>query len=328
MRTSFLTAACILISSICVSGYNSSLNGDIDYLGEKKPGLQAELFAPGIVSTGLNEFNAMFSPDGNEFYFSIRNGWNQMIICFVKKEGNKWSSPEIAPFSGKGYMDADPFFSKDGSTLFFCSSRPAPGRDSSADWNIWSVKRNAGGWSEPEYLSFNTPMNEMYVSVSDNGKIYFHADYENTTGRLDINKTDIYCSRFDGKKYLPAEKIGGVSSQYAEWDPFISPDESYIIFTSVRPGGLGSGDLYICFKNSDGSWGEVKNMGSKINSSSQDYCPSLSPDGKYFFFSSYKSKQAGNFQRYKDLVGYLNGPQNGSGGDIYWIDSSVISSLK
>ena len=97
-----------------------------------------------------------------------------------------------------------------------------------------------------------------------------------------------------------------INTGYNEHDPYIAPDESYLIFTSNRPGGYESADLYICFKNTDDSWAEPINMGNKINSDKYDYCPILSPDGKYLFFSSYRT---GN-------------------GDIYWVDAKVIEELK
>lgn len=323
---SFFTVLILLSPDILLSASNKKIRGE--YLGQKKPGMDAELFAPGIVSTGLNEFNSTFSPDGREFYFSIRNGWSQMAVFVMKMTGNRWSEPELAPFSDGEFMNADPFFAPDGKTLYFCSNRPAPSRPNSTDWNIWAVKRNGENWGIPEFLDFNTEKNEMYVSVSKNGTVFFHADYENNTGKFDVNKTDIYFSRFTGGNYLPAEKLpGNINSTYAEWDPYVSPDESFLIFTSPRSDGYGSGDLYISFRQKDGSWEQPKNMGNKINSNSQDYCPNFSPDGKYFFFTSYKSKPLAKVSDYNQLSNYLNGPQNGSGGDIYWISSSIIDEL-
>lgn len=323
------------IALFCITGMISAQDLSLvsppsgPYLGQKEPGLTAELFAAGSVSTGLNELNAAFSSDGSEFYYSIRNGW-QMVICTMKKTAETWSLPEIAPFSNAEFSTSDPFFSYDGNTLFFCSNRPSPSGKNSSDWNIWAVHRKDGEWTEPEYLSFNTDKNELYVSAAKNGNIYFGADYENKSGKFDINKTDLYVSRFDGKNYLPAEKLSDSINQagYPEWDPFIAPDESYIIYTSTKPGGFGSGDMYISFRNSEGEWTAAKNMGSKINSSSQDYCPNISPDGKYLFFTSYRSKQPEKILSFKQLRDYLNGPQNGSGGDIYWISSKIIDQLK
>ena len=39
------------------------------YLGQKPPGMTPEIFAPGIISTNLDERIAAFTPDGKEFYF-------------------------------------------------------------------------------------------------------------------------------------------------------------------------------------------------------------------------------------------------------------------
>ena len=76
-----------------------------------------------------------------------------------------------------------------------------------------------------------------------------------------------------------------------------------IVSSSGRPDSLGSADLYISFKKEDGSWTNLKNMGSTINSRELDYCPMLSPDGKYLFFTS---KRSGS-------------------GDIYWVDAKIIN---
>jgi hypothetical protein len=69
---------------------------------------------------------------------------------------------------------------------------------------------------------------------------------------------------------------------------------------------MGKGDLYISFKKGDGSWTTLKNMGKRINSEYTDYCPMLSPDGKYFFFTSTRTGH----------------------GDIYWVSVKIIEALK
>jgi Tol biopolymer transport system component len=71
---------------------------------------------------------------------------------------------------------------------------------------------------------------------------------------------------------------------------FIAPDESYLIFSSAdRKYGLGNADLYICYKKSNGKWTTPMNLGSKINSPSEEFCPMISKDGKYLFFLSFRS---------------------------------------
>jgi len=314
----------VLLLSIIVSNLIGAENGDKpSYFNQTAPDTIPLLFAPGLISTNMNEFNATFSPDGNEFYFSIRTNNPIMVICEMHKNEKGWSNPELMSFSDGKYMDADPFLSKDGNTLYFCSTRPAPGRNSD-DWNIWKVQKTKNGWGEPEYMEFNTEKNEMYVSLSENGNVYYHCDHESMSNTLDINHTDIYCCRFADGHYSPSEKINAVSSAFAEWDPFISPDESYLIFTSTRPGGYGSGDMYISFKDEKDNWSEPVNMGPVINSRAQDYCPNLSPDGRYLFFSSYRSKLLQEGLNYTKLKQYHTEPQSGTGGDIYWVKSSII----
>jgi hypothetical protein len=41
------------------------------YLGQTPPGLVPEVFGEGVVSTGMNELNSVFSKDGTEFYPSF-----------------------------------------------------------------------------------------------------------------------------------------------------------------------------------------------------------------------------------------------------------------
>ena len=67
------------------------LNGP--YLGQKPPGMTPEIFAPGIVSTGMSELNSAFSPDGREFYFCVRTSATSSIFRMQLKSG-KWSKPD------------------------------------------------------------------------------------------------------------------------------------------------------------------------------------------------------------------------------------------
>ena len=61
----------------------------------------------------------------------------------------------------------------------------------------------------------------------------------------------------------------------------ISPDGSAIVFDSYqRPGAQGGeGDLFVAFRNGDGSWGEAHNLGDGVNHAGTNFCPSISPDG-------------------------------------------------
>lgn len=89
----------------------------------------------------------------------------------------------------------------------------------------------------------------------------------------------------DGKFSRPTNLGAVINSSSGEHDPFIAPDESFLIYNSDRPGGYGEADLYISCKK-DGVWQSPVNMGSTINTSSYEYCSNMTQDGKFFFYSS------------------------------------------
>ncbi len=266
------------------------------YLGQAPPGVTPELFAPGIVSTSALELNAAFTPDGNELYFTRLIDGRETVMTSRRVDGT-WTPPEVAGFSGT-YSDVDPFISRDGRRLYFSSKRPLDGSGEAKDADLWYLARREGGsWGEPVRLGgLNTEdRDDYYTSLSDDGALYFSIFDASGAG-------DIYRAKRQDGGFGPAERVeGGVSTAASEHDPFIAPDGSYLIFTSDRPGGHGSADLYISFAGPDGSWMEPRNMGESINSSGYDFCAMLSPDGKYLFFTS--------------------------GNDIYWVDAKVIAGL-
>ena len=94
--------------------------------------------------------------------------------------------------------------------------------------------------------------------------------------------------------------------------------------------GYGGADLFISFRKETGTWTKAKNMGEKINSSAHEYCPTISPDGKYFFFTSNRTIHKNYSETpltYEEKLRILNSPGNGQG-DIYWVDAKIIEQLK
>ena len=92
-----------------------------------------------------------------------------------------------------------------------------------------------------------------------------------------------------------------MNSEWDEGDVYVSPDETYMIHVAGgRPDSLGGSGLYVSFRQPDGTWGQDIHLGDGINSEDIDYCPMVTPDGKYFFFTQ--------------------------GNDVMWVDMAVIES--
>jgi len=320
-----LIAILLLISSFsaaqqAISDF-SKLKGP--YLGQTPPGFEPELFAPGIISTNNTEWTLTFMPDGNEAYYTIRglNGYNH-LIC-VKSVNGEWQNPEIASFSNPDHH-ADPFITPDGKRLFFWSN----GVDGDNS-DIWYVNRVGDNWSIPVRLDtlINTKHWQIFPTVALNGNLYFTCNYPNSKGGFDV-----YICEFKNGKYSKPVNLGdSINSIGLEQEPYIAPDESYIIFGSDRLAPKsGNWDLYISFKKKDGSWTKAKNMGDKINSPGMDQAAIVTNDGKYLFFSSNRTREYNLLAKgfsYKTIIETLNGPQNGNS-DVYWIDAKIINELK
>jgi len=247
------------------------------------PDSAAMPFMPGIVSRDSLDFNSAFSRDGKYFYFarSVEGKW---MIYQTEQQAGKWSNARLAPFNEAQYSQADPFITADG-TLYYISNRPKDGADTTSDYDIWRIRPQPdGSWTKPENVeAVNSDSTEYYVSLAGNGNIYFASDRPGTMG-----SHDIYVSRYVDGRYAKPENLGpAINSAQMEHDPIVTPDEQYLIFTSVdRKDSHGSGDLYYARRNADGTWALAQNMGKHFNTDSYEYCSYLTPDGKYLFFSS------------------------------------------
>ena len=276
---------------------NPKLKGD--YLGQKKPGLKPEIFAPGIISTSeLNERDVSFSSDGKEFYFTQWPQDGDWDVMYMKQENGRWTEPCRASFSGD-YNEAEAFFTPDEKQIFFISNRPKEGDGNPETWEIWFVEREGKEWGTPRILG--SPFEGgFYTTFTKDRVMYYTA--------INAENTDLYLSKYCNGKFGKPERLGdNVNTGKDEYNSFIAPDESYLIFTSDGWGNsYGEDDLYICFRREDGTWTKARNMGPGVNSSARDYCPSVSPDGKYFFFSS----------------------RRGGKEDIFWVDAKIIENLK
>lgn len=280
------------------------------------------VFAPGVISTGDYETHPAFTPDGKTIYF-LKNTPTFSFWTIVDSHfsGGHWSTPEVAPFSGQ-YSDADPFITADGSKLFFISTRPLKAGEKAKDLDIWVMEKTAKGWGEPRNLgeTVNSSEDEWYPTVAADGTLYFGSGRPGGKGR-----TDLYRARYNNGAYQQPENLGApINTEFQEYEPFIAPDQSFLIFMAARP--RNAGDLYISY-NRNGTWTEPKSLGEKINSAGTEYSPKISPDGKYFFFSSTKAvvgeQPFPRRQSYKELTEKLRSPGNGLG-DIYQVDLSAV----
>jgi len=237
-------------------------------------------FLPGVVNTDSLEFNALFNPDGQSFYFSR----NEIHDIFESKyNGTQWGAPMRTSFSEKEFKECDPAFSPDGKKLFYISTRKRDQNDTIDDFDIWFVEKKGATWSAPKNLEIvNSDSSEFYVSFATNGNLYFASNRAGGFGSFDI-----YVSRFENNLYTAPVNLGpAVNDEHFDHDCFVSPDEHLLIYSSAkRADGYGKGDLYYSLKDKAGNWSTAKNLGPVFNGPEYEFCPYLTRDRKYFFLS-------------------------------------------
>ncbi|MEM7762529.1 MAG: hypothetical protein AAF290_00490 [Pseudomonadota bacterium] len=256
---------------------------EMPYTVLQPPGIVAAPFAPGLVSTNHLEVEGAFGHDMKTFYFLRQVLGEPSSNYVIHYRNGAWSEPEEITTG-----DGEVFISPDGITMHVGNHF----RD-----------RTNGGWSEPKSLGapYDTiPI--MRLTASRNGTYVF--DERDETGTLR------YSTVIDGERQSPQPFSEVINS--GEWTahPFIAPDERYLIWDSERDGGFGGGDLYISFRQDDGSWGPAINMGDRVNDEHDNTYGSVTPDGKYFLFQT------------------IDLDSETPSANILWIDASFIESLK
>ena len=307
--------------------------------------MEPRIFAENVISTDLDEAGGVFSPDGNDFYFTVTAPYTTAprfaMICVSHFENGQWQKPETVSFSGR-YMDFGPRLSMDGKKLFFTSIRPAP-ESKVPRFRIWVSEKTSSGWSGAIPLA--SPINKddshaLDPSLSANGDLYFASDRGDAAGHLHI-----FYSKLVDRKFQEPEKLGiEINSEFSEVSPAISPDGNMLVFASNaapedpdkrRPQDLIAAgkpyprqDLYISV-NRNGHWTPARHLEHGINSSAEEVYPSFTPDGKYLFWDSERSvfeipTPALSRARIEKLWGSsLNGR-----GNIYFISVEALEAEK
>lgn len=308
----------ILFISGCISQTEKEAKTLLKPFFGLEPSDSVRLLAPNIISSSLFEYNGTFSPDGSEFYYTVSLPGRGQILFLKLQDDNKWTEPRFAGFSSK-YSEVDPIFSPDGSRLYFTSNRPTTDTSDITRNNIWFVEKIKDGWSEPEIVQL-TETGDYYSSITKNGDIYFNT----------WSNGDIYKAIKTDSIYLVERLPDVINLDKSVGDPFISPDEDYLIFRGTNlENTVGGFDLYISFKI-DSEWSEPLNLGSPINSTAREICPLVTADGQLFIFASnrlineYEPKPLESIDSFKSKSeSFDNGSWN-----IYYSSTSFIERLR
>lgn len=233
-----------------------------------------ETWAPVPISSDRFESHPAFDPLTGDLYF-VRSaadfsGWR---IYMSHCEARGWSTPVDAPFVGDG-VEADPWFTRDGHTLYFISTRTTDGIKG-RNLDLWRVTRDAAlKWQTPERLPepLNSTGREWFPRVGQDGWLYFGSDRAGGLG-----KTDIWRARQNDGKWL-VENLGpSINTAANEFEAEMSPDGQTLII--MTEDGLYESTFY------GDRWQPRARLPAIINVNATEVGALFSPSGKSLLFA-------------------------------------------
>jgi outer membrane protein OmpA-like peptidoglycan-associated protein/tetratricopeptide (TPR) repeat protein len=202
----------------------------------------AERMPADFNAASVNEASLALSKDGNTLVFAKgnngeRKGAKDVDLYISEYKDGNWSLPTLLPFSSPDTWDGCPAFSLDGKTLFFSSFRP--GGQGGAD--LYRVTKDANGaWGAVTNLgsSINTDGEDMFPSMSEDGKLYFAS-----TGHTGFGGLDLFVATVSGGK-ATVENLGVPMNSTGDDFALVFKDKADGYFSSNRAGGKGDDDIY------------------------------------------------------------------------------------
>jgi WD40-like Beta Propeller Repeat len=227
------------------------------------------------ISSDQFESHPAFDPRTGDLWF-VRStpefsGW-RIKVSQCTKAG--WAQPVDAPIAGDG-VEADPWFSSDGRTLWFISTRTDDGVKRK-DLDIWRVSRSKDGrWGKPQRLPqpVNSSGQEWFPRPAPDGWLYFGSDRPGGFG-----KTDIWRARLDRHGKWIVENAGpSLNTAEHEYEPLPSPDGKWML--------LSGAESYYRSERTSHGWSPRVRLGPEINANGSEIGAEFSPSGKSWLFA-------------------------------------------
>src|SRR5690554_3197081 len=194
-----------------------------------------------VIKTSDEEGAASISATGEQMIFT-RSRYDKTMslgaeLYSSSQSRGTWSEPIKIQIVPDSLSAAHPALNHDGTILYFVSDMPGGqgGKD------IWMAERDGGTFSNPVNLGpdINTPGDEMFPYIRDNGELYFSSDYHLGMGGFDIFKA----TRNEDNSWVVENMGYPVNSPYDDFGIAFVTGENKGMFTSNRKGSRGD-DLY------------------------------------------------------------------------------------
>lgn len=203
------------------------------------------------INSNFNEGAGCFNRQFTEFYFTRcgslakEDDYCKIYLSTIDESG-QWSNPQMLPFVISDSINVQqPSLSADDQTLYFVTDS----KDGYGGKDIWTSTKTFDGWSSPQNMGaqINTPRDEMFPFIAQDGTLYFASDGHPGMGRLDIFSASLQGGRWSVKNLQHPINSGSddfaiIFEELASHERDSLRSKGY--FSSSRPGGAGEDDIY------------------------------------------------------------------------------------
>ncbi|MCB9353541.1 MAG: OmpA family protein [Lewinellaceae bacterium] len=198
----------------------------------------------GEVNSRYHDGVACFTDNGRSMYFTRSNRHKgrgnevQLSLESAELDGNSWRLAASFPYNSKDFSTGHPAISKDGNTLVFSSDRPG----TAGRMDLFVSRRQGGAWSQPQNLgnTINTPGNEVFPFLTDEGHLVFASD-----GHPGIGGLDLYIARYRDGAWQAPENLGfPINSPGDDFSLVAQGELTEGYFASNRDSDDGLDDIY------------------------------------------------------------------------------------
>lgn len=137
--------------------------------------------------------------------------------------------------------------------------------------------------------SINTKTHESNAVFSADGKIMYFSrtnDKRVKVGDEKFASVKIFKAEWIENDWKNVTELPFCSAEFSTQHPYLTTDGKKLFFSSDRPGGLGSFDLYYVDVKEDGTYSEPVNLGEVINTPHLEQFPFVTSDGTLYFASN------------------------------------------
>ena len=196
------------------------------------------------INTNLHEGTFAITKDRKTIYFT-RNSKQKtdekishLMLYKAEWVEDEWKNIEELPFNGEDFSTEHPALNPDETKLYFSSDREG----GQGGFDLYYVDIQKDGYGNPVNLgaTINTDKKEQFPHIDAEGNLYFASNGHPGYGLLDIFKSEMK----DGELQKPNNLGFPVNSGYDDFSLALNPDRKSGYFSSNRPSGKGSDDIY------------------------------------------------------------------------------------